>query len=345
MKQAILLMDIGGTHTRARLVMAGIDLFNRPEFIAEETSAISDKPAFVDFVEKFLSQSNVNITLSVLSFAGIVKDKTVTMTNWQGQQDLSLDDLVTFGLPNETTIFINDMEAAANCLIAYKTDKIDLEISDLYTVADSSIKHYNNSILIIPGTGVGVAGIMMPGLSGLPEHPAHVSCELQHTTICELDAAYTELIDALKQRLNKTHLSWEDFVSGKGLENIYHCLHALNSGASHYSSHLNAAEIAKNAVGNTNNLCVDALDCYYHVAGALTQVVALAFQPFAGIYMGGGTTKNNISFIKRSAFVEKLQDNDIRKGLLQSFPVYLVPEYMNLDGAMYLASLKNKSLQ
>ena len=45
-----------------------------------------------------------------------------------------------------------------------------------------------------------------------------------------------------------------------------------------------------------------------------------------------------MSFIRRSPFVDSLQDNAVRRGLLQSFPVYLVPEYMNLNGALYLAS-------
>ena len=91
-------------------------------------------------------------------------------------------------------------------------------------------------------------------------------------------------------------------------------------------------------MAGSDALSVAALDFYYRAAGAMTQVVALAFQPFAGIYLGGATTAKNISFIRRSSFIEGLQDNRIRGGLLRSFPVYLLPEYMNLDGTQYLAS-------
>jgi glucokinase len=101
---------------------------------------------------------------------------------------------------------------------------------------------------------------------------------------------------------------------------------------------LGAAEIAARAVAGTDQACSRALSLYYHVAGALTQVLALAFQPFAGIYLGGETTAKNQDFIRHSSFVARLQDNELRRELLKSFPVYLVPEYMNLLGTQYLAA-------
>ena len=333
MKDAILLMDVGGTHTRARLVLAGPQLLNHASIISEHSAALADKQTLLALIQSLLQQSEYAVTAAVLSFAGPVKAATVTMTNWPRQDAISLAELVALGLPELKTTFINDMEAAANCLIAYKTGTAKLDVYTLYQPASPLEQHFNNAILIIPGTGVGVAGVMLPGHSAAPA--AHVACELQHTAAAGLGTAYAGLVETLQRQLNQACLSWEDLVSGQGLENIHQALASETAGD---HPRLPAATIAGRAVAGTDPTCVEALACYYHVAGVLTQVVALAFQPFAGIYLGGDTTAKNMAFIRHSSFVARLQDNDRRRDLLQSFPVYLVPAYMNLTGTQYLAS-------
>ncbi|MBF8270578.1 MAG: hypothetical protein HW386_2287 [Gammaproteobacteria bacterium] len=330
MQEAILLMDIGGTHTRARLVRAREEMLSANSILAEHGADIADKQTLLAFIRTLLTQSGCVVTAAVLSFAGPVKTAAVTMTNWPRQDAINIAELVALGLPATQTDIINDMEAAALCLIAYKTGRVQLEVHELYTPAGGCQQHFNNAILIIPGTGVGVAGIVMANGAA----PAHVSCELQHTAAAGFDDAYADLLARLRHQLHKDHLSWEDLVSGQGLENIYQALLYPNSGD---QTHLTAAAIASRAVAGTDKTCREALACYYHAAGALTQVVALAFQPFAGIYLGGETTTKNMAFIRHSSFVAKLQDNNQRRDLLQSFPVYLLPAYLNLTGAQYLA--------
>lgn len=342
MKEAILLMDIGGTNTRARLVRAGEDLLKHPEIIMEKSTTIRSKKELLDFIRDMLAQQDVTVICSVLSFAAPVYGDSVAMTNWRRQDEISLAELCALGLPERQTMLINDMEAAALCLIAYKTGGIDLEVECLYTAGEGVARHFNNAVLTIPGTGVGVAGIILPGENGFPATPAHVSCELQHTGAPDLDGAHAGLIEAMKQKLQKKVLSWEDMVSGKGLENTYYCLRSLTAGGGTTDNKVNAAEIARRAVDGSDEICITALDFYYYAAGALSQIMALAFQPFAGIYLGGGTTTSNISFIRRGTFIDGLQNNTVRKGLLRSFPVYLVPEYLNLDGTLYLASRRYK---
>ena len=338
MKQVFLLMDVGGTHTRARLVQAGRDMLKQPDIITETSAVISDKAGLLDIINDMLAQQDRAGIFSVLSFAGPVLADRVAMTNWRQQDEISLADLEALGLAANRTTFINDMEAAALCLIAHKSGALELQTECLYAAGKEVDKHFNNAILIIPGTGVGVAAIVMPDRHGHPATAAHVSCELQHTSVPYLGDAYAGLVAALQRRLGKKVLSWEDIVSGKGLENIYHCLHLTGCENGGYDENADAAEIAGRALVGNDKACEAALEFYYHAAGALTQLVALAFQPFAGIYLGGGTTAKNISFIRRSSYVYGLQDNAIRKGLLRSFPVYLVPEYMNLNGTLYLAS-------
>jgi len=327
-------MDIGGSHTRAKLVRARSGNQADDTVLAERSVALTDKQALFTLIRSLLATTNQALRAAVLSCAGPVQSGAVSMTNWPGQDSISLDDLAGLGLPRAATALINDMEAAARCLIGFKLGKIKLEVSALYTPANPGPLHFNNAILIIPGTGVGVAGIIL----GDGTAPAHVSCELQHTAAAGLDRKYNDLLAALRHKLNKDYLSWEDLVSGKGLENLHASIQELAQPDA--GMILSATVIASRAVTGADPACVEALACYYHAAGALAQVMALAYQPFAGIYLGGETTDKNLDFIRRSSFVNRLQDNSLRHDLLRSFPVHLVPAYMNLLGAQYLASDK-----
>ena len=80
MKEVILLMDIGGTHTRARLVRAGQDMLKRPDIIMEKSAAISAKARFLDFINEILAQQDQAVISAVLSFAAPVYEDRVAMT-------------------------------------------------------------------------------------------------------------------------------------------------------------------------------------------------------------------------------------------------------------------------
>jgi glucokinase len=68
-------------------------------------------------------------------------------------------------------------------------------------------------------------------------------------------------------------------------------------------------------------------------------VLALAFQPYDGIYLAGESTRRNLSFIGNSPFLKQLQANQARADLLREFPVYLLAQELNLAGAAYAAGL------
>ena len=224
------------------------------------------------------------------------------------------------------------MAAAACCITAFREGKVRLELTRIYHPAAAPVDS-GNAVLIIPGTGVGLGAVVAPAPAGPPALPLHISCEIQHTDAARLPEQFGTLAGLMQKRLGRDKLSWEDFVSGRGLVNMHACL------ADHRAAEdgPDAGEIARRAVAGTEAASVTALACYYHVCGALAQVMALSFQPSAGIFLGGSTTRQNRRFIEQSGFVRACQDNSVRGELLASFPVYLVPEYMNLNGAMYLA--------
>ncbi len=194
--------------------------------------------------------------------------------------------------------------------------------------------------MIIPGTGVGIAGLIAVQPENGQENIAAVSCEVQHTAIPALDAGHERMVKALGGKLGKMRPSWEDFVSGKGLENIYDFLISAGAAGSGREKGMGAEQIAEGAVVEADPLCRAAMDVYYRCAGALAQLVALSFQAYGGIYLAGESTRKNLSFIKQSHFLTELHNNTVRYNLLKMFPVYLIAGDLNLDGAAYVASRK-----
>ena len=336
-RKVVLLMDIGGTNCRAKIVH-GLDcLFEQNAVVSSQSEKISDKHALFAFITRLLGAGNkaVKPDLAVLCFAGPIISKSVSMVNWQGQRDVSIAELVQAGLPESGITLLNDMEAAAYALVACNKGHIRLRRTPLYPGTQPEHSRNTNAVLMIPGTGIGVAAVVDQSGSPGQEEPRVLGCELQHTPIPELDAAQQDILNNMKTKLAIKKPSWEDFISGGGLENIHRCLiperEALED--------LDAEAIAELALEGKDEYCVLALNMFYQCCGALAQVLALTFQPYGGIYLAGESTRRNRDFIGDSPFLRQLQDNEVRGGLLRQFPVYLIDEELNLAGAAYAAAL------
>ncbi|MFQ5659251.1 MAG: glucokinase [Gammaproteobacteria bacterium] len=339
MVKTVLIMDVGGTNTRARIIAVTADPSVNASPIADRHAEIGDIRTLSGFVRDLVAESGRQgwLEMAVLCCAGPVSGATVSMTNWPEPRELDLNHLIQAGLPPERTLLINDMEAACHGLMAHKSGYDRLDATLLYPVADmdTEVRQSDNAVLIIPGTGVGTAGLLAPYPENGQDRYLAVSCEVQHTPIPVLDAEQAHLLHALGEKLGKVRPSWEDFISAKGLENMHACI-ALNNNKT--GTVLGAKEIAERAMQYSDADCTAALHMYYRCAGALAQVLALSFQPYGGIYLAGATTKKNIAFILQSRFLSALHDNTIRGEFLKRYPVYLVSGDLNLDGAAYMAS-------
>ena len=136
--------------------------------------------------------------------------------------------------------------------------------------------------------------------------------------------------------------SWEEFVSGRGLVNIYDGLLGISRivpADTPSDPDDPAAWIAVNAVGQSDAGCREALEMYYRCMAKVAQILALTFQPFGGIYLSGKSTIRNLSFIENSGFIFELQDNLKLGQLLKRFPVYVITQKdLNIRGALWACS-------
>jgi glucokinase len=116
MTQTVLLMDIGGSNTRGKIIDPEQEVFTDVECNVTRTAKISSRTDLLVFINTLLSDHELKdrLCLAVLCFvAPVTSHSRVTLTTWVGTRDIAFDDLVQCDLPTEATLLINDMEAAA----------------------------------------------------------------------------------------------------------------------------------------------------------------------------------------------------------------------------------------
>ena len=332
-----LAIDVGGTNTRAKF--ATIDKPGQSVLLRQKVTAKSE---LKEFITDIVGQKDVD--RCAIGFGGpVVSRAEARMTNWPGGPVIGINDLADWGLPKGSTLMLNDMEAGAFGVISIREEgrSADSESVCLHEVEDAqSGVSSSNKILLAPGTGFGTIGIVSVKTKTGEYYETPVASEIQHSAALPLDPTHGALIDWLTEKGGTDQRpSWEEFVSGRGLVNIYDALAGISRitplAASLHADD-RAAWIAGNGVAGSDPGCEEALEIYYRCVGRAAQLLALAFQPFGGIYLSGESTIRNLSFILKSGFLSELQDNPTLGRLLERFPVYAITHReLNIRGALW----------
>ena len=342
-------LDIGGTNTRAAIAEThGGRLEPHAGFPEPVNAQVGTKEELRVFLRELLAKvaPEGEPTGATLAFAGPVERRQkVTITNWPEPREITLDDLVAWGLPSDRTVIVNDMEAGCFGLVK-RLRESGAESAGFERLpgsgASSAATPGGNCVFVAPGTGLGAAGIIRrrtDAPEGISECP--VAAELQHTPMPIRDKEQQEIAGWMREQLGTEHPVWEDFVSGRGLVNIYRALCAREPAGKQDIAEGGgdaAAAIADAGAGGRDATAEHALTIFYECAGRFCQLMALGFQSFGGVFLGGSSTSKNRDFILRSSFVAEFLDNPSQRELLEQFPVYLVKGGLNLDGALWLAA-------
>ncbi len=326
-------IDVGGTNTRLQfeITQNGKQIETSQIF----KTRIDSKQKLQKFIRNSINEQKQLPDRCTIGFAGIVLNKNeVNLTRWQDRTKITLQDLYNCGLPKDRTLMVNDMELAGYGFLSL--EKSEYKFTKLYEppVKVKTEPDHLRSVLLAPGTGFGTTGVIMGRTKSGVKYYEVIPSEIQHITVSALDKKHEELVNRMKNKLKLTNLpSWEDFVSGSGLELTYQGLIEL-----FYSKmkpeELSAEQIAEKAL--KDEICREALDIFYRCSGKLAQAIALFFRPFNGIYLCGTSTSKNAEFIKQSGFVGELQKSTDRAAILKLFPVYIIEdEDINIKGGLW----------
>lgn len=309
--------DIGGTKTRlAVITVDGTRLHTE----REQTFASRDYAAFEELLGEFLLGSDIP-DRAAFGIAGPVQGRVAHTTNlpWRIDADALQN---KFGFDHCT--LLNDLEATAYGLPALRTE-------DLLTLHAGAPKAIGNTAIIAAGTGLGEAGLFWDGQRYQP-----FATEGGHASFSPGNDMEIALLRHLQQR--HEHVSWERIVSGPGLVSLHEFLsqyrrahlpdwlqHEMQQGDA-------AAAIANAALGELDDLCVEALDWFVRLYGAEAGNLALKVMSRGGLYLGGGIAPKILPRLQSGIFLDAFFNKGRMRPLLEAMPVSVI---LNDRAALY----------
>lgn len=273
-----LIADIGGTNLRIGITDQLNQITSIKVYQCNGYSSLQEIVA--DYIKQMeLKDKPLNACFAI---ACPVEQDQISMTNlpWSFSKTLLQKAL---GLKSLT--FINDYTAIAHAVpMLSDNQKVKIGSGDAVEYAPISICG--------PGTGLGVANLVNYNKQWIS-----ISGEGGHADF----APTTQLeIDILTYLLTKyDHVSYEQLLSGLGLEQIYQALQSINNVA---RKELSAPEITKHATNETCELCRLTLDTFSRILGAYAGNLALTLGSFGGVYIAGGIVPRFIDYFKQSSF-------------------------------------------
>ena len=294
-----LLADIGGTNARFALEA-------RPgEIGAMQTLACADYPRFEDALRSYLGGAGKRVRHAVIAIANPVDGDAIKMTNhhWAFSIEAARREL---GL--DTLLVINDFTALAMSLPV-------LAPSDLMQVGGGAARPGCAIGLVGAGTGLGVSGLVPGEGRWTPLHS-----EGGHVAFSPMDERELEVLRYCWRRFD--HVSAERFVSGPGLALIREALAASRSQP--VDLDLAPSEIVARALGGSDALCREAVDCFCGMLGTVAANLAVTLGAQGGIYIGGGVVPRLGGYFAASPFRARFETKGRFSGYTAQIPTLLI---------------------
>jgi glucokinase len=294
----ILLADIGGTHARFALTVAG-------KAGPVEDLLVAGHPRVADALAAFLARRpGAKPQGAVLAGAGPVYDNRIAMTNSRWVID-GEELRQGFGLP--WVRVINDFEALAWSLP-------DLGAANLHAIGGGAALEGAPLVVLGPGTGLGVA-CLARGDYGFDA----IVSEGGHASLPAASAREDAIIDYLRPRFG--HVSAERALSGGGLVNLYGAVAGVDGIV---VPERDAAAISRDAVAGTCPTCQAALALFCAFLGNFAADAALMFGARGGVYIGGGVVRHFLEFLESSEFRARFNSKGRLSKYVEGVPVHVI---------------------
>lgn len=304
MSEAIVTVDIGGTH--ARFAIAEVADGRVASLGPETTLHTRDHASFQTAWQDFERQQGGALPRAVaIAIAGPTRGEIIRFTNnpW-----IIRPALIGEKLNVDRHVLVNDFEA-----VGHAVAQAGSEYFAHLTGPDAPLPDDGTISIIGPGTGLGVAHVWR-GNGGY---------RVQATEGGHLDFAPLDSIeDAILARLRKRHrrVSTERIVSGPGIVDIYETLAGLEGRA---ITPLDDREIWSRGMTGEDSLAAAAIDRFCLSLGSIAGDLALA-QGASGVVIAGGLGLRIRDQLLRSGFPERFVAKGRFENFMAALPVKLI---------------------
>ena len=279
-----LVADIGGTNIRFGLVGAHLAISDVIALRCADFSGPAE--AALAYLEQCkLSQGVVRQAAFAVASAVLGDTIKLTNSNWSFNRGS-----VKRVLGLEKLLLLNDFEALALSLPA-------LAANDYQVIGAARPASAQPMIVIGPGTGLGVAGVI-PSRHGWIAVPGEGS----HATLAAADDFEAEILRAARGEFS--HVSAERLLSGIGLPVLLRAVCAVR-GVPRIT--LPAEQISTLGVSGSDPQCRTTMELFFAFLGGFAGNIALAFGARGGVFIGGGIVPNLTDFLLSSRFRERFE--------------------------------------
>ncbi len=304
-----LVADIGGTNARFALAdLATLELSHVGR------SRCAAQPSFAAALSTYLAGIPVSPARAAIAVAAPVLGEEVHLTNstWSFTKR-ELCRMAGF----ERLLVLNDFEALAYSLP-------HLGARDLRPIGGGEAEPQAPKLVLGPGTGLGVAGLVWSGSGWIA-----VAGEGGHVSLGARDGRELALLERLRQ--DRAHLSAERVLSGPGLASLYR---AVAASRGQTAGDLEPNDILERGLAGEDEIAAEALDFFIVCLGRFAGDAALLFGARGGVYLGGGIAPRILPLLTRGSFRDAFAHKGRMTAYLETIPVYvIVAEFAALKGA------------
>ncbi len=323
--------DLGGTHARLRLARCGAGACHQT--MVERYFRSADYPGLEPVMTEFFTAHDLDpadIAYTCVAVAGPVQhrgaEQRCQLTNLPWVVDSAA---LTAALGLVQVELINDFEAVGYGLDALTAD-------DLLTLQAGEPVATAPRALIGAGTGLGQALLVW-------ENDGYrvIATEGGHVDFAPTDDVQVALLQYLRAQMGR--VSYEDVLSGPGLERIFHFLQEQSE---HPGEPLQvpadepelAAAIGRAAVDQAHGLAAAAVALFVDIYGAQAGNLALTAMARGGVFIAGGIAPKLGSLLASERFLRPFRAKGRMTHLMPKFPLHVVRQTdVGLAGATRLS--------
>ena len=305
--------DIGATNARFALVAPGSsDIENIQSLKCEDFDNIQSAISF--YISSFLE---LDIVSACFATAGTVHLDVFKLAN--NHWTINKSD-VAKTLNGVTIKWINDFTAQA---FATTT----LTDSEVITLNKGIVKPEKLRLVIGPGTGLGVCGLIMSPSGWLP-----IAGEGGHSDFAPNTSIEYEILTLLAKKFG--HVAVERILSGPGIMNLYEALCQINGKDRIYTTPSEITAAAVNA--GADPIADETIQMFCKIFGSVAGSMALTVGALGGVYITSDLVRNFIDLFIESDFQKSFESKGRLQSVLEDIPVYLSKKKnMGLIGTVY----------
>ena len=305
-----LVADIGGTNARFALADEAGNIS------AIQVLAAEDYPQFSDALQHYLDTvDGQNINSAAIAVAAPVHQASFGFANSHWQIDKQAIEAM---LNCSAVRWMNDFEAQAWGVLTLNQER-------LVEVKPGSINNHGNKLVLGPGTGIGIAGLVESTAGWVP-----VVGEGGHAAFGPTNELEIAVHSLLLQQCD--YVAWENLISGSGLPLLYKTLaQVLDEPVQCHTG----ADISQAAFRQQPEpLAQQTMQIFFRQLGHICASSAFIMGATGGVYLTGGILPKLRNELLASEFVSAFTRHPLPRDYLADMPVYLnLDEHLGLRGA------------